>query len=236
MLVALPRSRRCGIRDLTAAIAWVSIRCDGSTGLAKEAEGCQRCDLYRNATQTVFGDGAPAASLVLVGEQPGDQEDKAGKPFVGPAGRLLDKALDRRRDRSRAGLSDQRGEALQVRAARQAPNSQDAEPDRGGRVSALVARRNQRHTARRRRATWGDSSKVIAGQQFSVDRHRGEVLRLRRATTDLNVDPQLVATAHPSAVLRGPPGIERRRSTRSSPICIRGRPAAPRRLELISSE
>ncbi|MFY9922296.1 MAG: uracil-DNA glycosylase family protein, partial [Mycobacterium sp.] len=65
----------------------------GLTELAKEAEGCQRCDLYRNATQTVFGNGARAASLVLVGEQPGDQEDRAGRPFVGPAGRLLDKAL-----------------------------------------------------------------------------------------------------------------------------------------------
>ena len=57
----------------------------GLTELAKEAKGCQRCDLYRNATQTVFGDGACAASLMLVGQQPGDQEDKAGKPFVGPA-------------------------------------------------------------------------------------------------------------------------------------------------------
>ena len=65
----------------------------GLAGLAKEARGCQRCDLYRNATQTVFGNGARAASMMLVGEQPGDQEDKAGKPFVGPAGRLLDKAL-----------------------------------------------------------------------------------------------------------------------------------------------
>ena len=60
----------------------------GLTELAKEAEGCQRCDLYRNATQTVFGDGARTAALVLVGEQPGDQEDRAGRPFVGPAGRL----------------------------------------------------------------------------------------------------------------------------------------------------
>ena len=54
------------------------------TQLAKDAQGCQRCDLYRNATQTVFGAGARTAPLMLVGEQPGDQEDKAGKPFVGP--------------------------------------------------------------------------------------------------------------------------------------------------------
>jgi DNA polymerase len=61
--------------------------------LADEAAGCQACDLYRNATQTVFGEGRADARIMLVGEQPGDQEDKAGEPFVGPAGRILDKAL-----------------------------------------------------------------------------------------------------------------------------------------------
>ncbi|MEW6474655.1 MAG: UdgX family uracil-DNA binding protein [Actinomycetota bacterium] len=61
--------------------------------LAAEAAGCQACDLYRNATQTVFGEGAADARILLLGEQPGDQEDKAGEPFVGPAGRMLDKAL-----------------------------------------------------------------------------------------------------------------------------------------------
>jgi len=61
--------------------------------LAREAAGCQNCDLYKNATQTVFGRGATDARLILVGEQPGDQEDKAGEPFVGPAGRILDQAL-----------------------------------------------------------------------------------------------------------------------------------------------
>lgn len=62
--------------------------------LAAEAKGCTRCDLYRNATQTVFGEGPADASLMLVGEQPGDQEDLSGRPFVGPAGKVLDKALE----------------------------------------------------------------------------------------------------------------------------------------------
>jgi uracil-DNA glycosylase family protein len=63
--------------------------------VADEAAGCQACDLHRNATQTVFGEGPAAdARLVLVGEQPGDEEDRAGEPFVGPAGRLLDRALE----------------------------------------------------------------------------------------------------------------------------------------------
>ncbi len=62
--------------------------------LAAEAKACMRCPLYKNATQTVFGEGPAQASLVLVGEQPGDQEDLTGRPFVGPAGTVLDHALE----------------------------------------------------------------------------------------------------------------------------------------------
>lgn len=61
--------------------------------LAAEARDCTRCPLYQNATQTVFGEGPADASLVLVGEQPGDQEDVVGRPFIGPAGKVLDRAL-----------------------------------------------------------------------------------------------------------------------------------------------
>jgi DNA polymerase len=61
--------------------------------LRSAAQSCQGCDLYKNATQTVFGEGPKKADIVFVGEQPGDMEDRAGHPFVGPAGRLLDKAL-----------------------------------------------------------------------------------------------------------------------------------------------
>ena len=62
--------------------------------LADDAAGCRACDLWRNATQTVFGEGPQAAQIMLVGEQPGDKEDLAGKPFVGPAGQMLDRALE----------------------------------------------------------------------------------------------------------------------------------------------
>ena len=61
--------------------------------LVVEATRCTRCDLYKNATQTVFGEGPADAALMLIGEQPGDQEDLAGRPFVGPAGKVLDRAL-----------------------------------------------------------------------------------------------------------------------------------------------
>src|SRR3954454_5580069 len=60
----------------------------------EEAKGCTRCPLYLNATQTVFGEGPPRASIIFVGEQPGDQEDLQGKPFVGPAGKLFSRALE----------------------------------------------------------------------------------------------------------------------------------------------
>jgi uracil-DNA glycosylase family protein len=62
--------------------------------LAEDASACMRCPLYKNATQTVFGEGPAAAALMLVGEEPGDQEDLTGRPFVGPAGKVLDRALE----------------------------------------------------------------------------------------------------------------------------------------------
>lgn len=62
--------------------------------LARAAEGCRGCELYQAATQVIFGEGSLGARMVLVGEQPGDQEDKQGRPFVGPAGRVLDEALE----------------------------------------------------------------------------------------------------------------------------------------------
>lgn len=70
--------------------------------LRHQAEGCTRCDLYRNATHIVFGEGTGKAEIVLVGEQPGDREDLTGRPFVGPAGQLLDRCLEE------AGLDRQR--------------------------------------------------------------------------------------------------------------------------------
>jgi DNA polymerase len=63
------------------------------TQMRREAADCRRCPLYRNATQTVFGEGGAHAAIVFVGEQPGDQEDLQGKPFVGPAGKVFDRAL-----------------------------------------------------------------------------------------------------------------------------------------------
>jgi DNA polymerase len=78
---------------LPTAAAFLPPRPASLSTLASAARGCRGCPLYQRATQTVFGEGASHALVVLVGEQPGDEEDRHGRPFVGPAGRLLDRAL-----------------------------------------------------------------------------------------------------------------------------------------------
>ena len=132
------------------------------------AQACRGCDLFENATQTVFGQGPADARLMLVGEQPGDREDVAGEPFVGPAGKLLDKALRRGADRSRTRVRHQRRQALQVRRgrARSAPYPQDAQPHRGGVVPALAVRRTRGGHPRRRRPARRDSGESSAGQRL----------------------------------------------------------------------
>src|SRR5258708_39066053 len=81
--------------------------------LREEARACQACPLWANATQTVFGAGDPHARVMLVGEQPGDEEDKKGLPFVGPAGRLLDRGLEAAGGGPAPPLFTHTGEALQ---------------------------------------------------------------------------------------------------------------------------
>ena len=88
---------------------------DDLTVLSDASQSCEGCDLFRNATQAVFGAGSPKAKVVFVGEQPGDQEDKAGQPFVGPGGPAVGQGADGRIDRPRKVVRDQRGQALQVR-------------------------------------------------------------------------------------------------------------------------
>ena len=165
--------------------------------LRQEAAHCTRCELYAAATQTVFGEGSADAWLVLVGEQPGDQEDKAGEPFVGPAGRVLAEALDRvGLDRAEIYLTnavkhfrfEQRGPrrihktptVTQVRACGPWLTGELAavRPSALGLLGATAA-------------------KAVLGQQFRLTVDRGKVL-------DHDGTPT-VATAHPSAILRTPP-------------------------------
>jgi DNA polymerase len=174
--------------------------------LAEAALGCKGCDLYLNANQTVFGAGAKKASMMLVGEQPGDQEDKAGAPFVGPAGRLLDKAL------VDAGVA--RDELYVTNAVK---HFKFTLPERGKRRIHKTPSRTEVVACR----PWlfaeiesvrpdvvmllgATAAKALLGSTFRLTEHRGKVLRLPE-TDGLDLEPRVAVSAHPSSVLRGPP-------------------------------
>lgn len=173
--------------------------------LAGAAQGCKGCDLYLDATQTVFGAGGRDARVMFVGEQPGDQEDRAGAPFVGPAGKLLDRAL------VAAGIDR---ETVYVTNA--VKHFKFTLPERGKRRIHKTPSRTEVVACRPWLFAELDSvrpdvvvllgataAKALMGNDFRLTAHRGEVLRLPSPSTDL--DPEVVATVHPSSVLRGPP-------------------------------
>jgi uracil-DNA glycosylase len=164
--------------------------------LAREAAECQACPLWRNATQTVFGEGESSADLMLVGEQPGDREDLEGRPFVGPAGAVLDRALDaaaierstvyvtnavkhfkfRQRGKRRI---HQRPDAAEVAACRQwlAAEVELVAP-------AVVV------------AMGATAARAVFGRATAIGENRGHVLESSL------LSPPVVVTAHPSSVLR----------------------------------
>jgi DNA polymerase len=167
-------------------------------GRLRSAAGtCTNCELHEDATQTVFGQGDPGAWLMLVGEQPGDQEDRKGEPFVGPAGRLLDEAL------AAAGID--RTEVYVTNAVKhfrfeRAGNRRLHKAPAVGHVRACrewldAELRVVRPTVV---ATLGaTAAKALLGSDFRITKERGRP----RSWNDL----QLVPTIHPSAILRTPP-------------------------------
>ncbi len=165
--------------------------------LRDAASGCRACDLWERATQTVFGEGAARSTIMLVGEQPGDREDRAGRPFVGPAGELLDRALASAGiDREQAFVTNvvkhfkwrpvpgskrrlhERPNAVEVRACLPWLEAELAvvEPD------ALVL-------------LGATAAQAILGPEFRVTAHRGEFVECALA-------PLVMATVHPSSILR----------------------------------
>lgn len=164
--------------------------------LRREAAGCTACELYADATQTVFGSGRPEASMVLVGEQPGDREDIAGEPFVGPAGRVLDRALER------AGVARADVYVTNVvkhfRFRREGKVRIHRTPGVEHVRACLPWLHAELASVRPRLlVTLGaTAAKALLGTSFRLTRHRGEVLEYG--------DLPLVATIHPSAMLRGP--------------------------------
>ena len=134
---------------------------------------------------------------MLVGEQPGDEEDLSGHPFVGPAGKLLDRALDEARHRPRRRVRHQRRQALQVGAARQAPHSQEAQR---GEIAACRPWLDTEIALVKPRAIvclGATAAQALLGRQFKVTAHRGEFVPSPLA-------PLVLATVHPSSLLRAP--------------------------------
>lgn len=164
--------------------------------LRSAAAGCEGCDLFRNATQTVFGEGPGRARYMLVGEQPGDQEDRQGHPFVGPAGRILDRGLEEAgMDRDEVYVTNavkhfsftERGK----RRIHQKPTAAEIEACRPWLDAELAAVRPGVVVV-----MGATAARSLLGRAFRVTRQRGEPVPMG--------DALAVATIHPSAVLRAP--------------------------------
>jgi DNA polymerase len=166
--------------------------------LRKAAAGCRGCHLWERATQTVFGEGKPAAPLMLVGEQPGDQEDLAGKPFVGPAGKLLDRALEEAGiDRTAAYLTNVVKHFKWRPQAGGGKRRIHDKPNRSEIQACLPWFHIELETVRPRTVVLlgATAAQALLGPQFRVSRERGRPL-------DSDLAGVVIATAHPSAVLR----------------------------------
>jgi uracil-DNA glycosylase len=168
---------------------------DTLQNLRVEAATCTRCPLYEPATQTVFGEGSPSAGLMLVGEQPGDKEDIAGLPFVGPAGRLLDRAL------LAAGIDREQvyvtNAVKHFKFQRRGKVRLHKTPDRSEIAACRywLDRELEAVDPALVVVLGASAAKALLGPSFRVTRERGKVVR----APDL---PPVVATVHPSAVLR----------------------------------
>jgi uracil-DNA glycosylase len=159
------------------------------------AAGCTACHLYKNATQTVFGEGSPKAEIMLVGEQPGDQEDLAGKPFVGPAGRLLDRALeeagiDRRLAYVTNVVKHFKWQPRGKRRIHQKPNAAEIAACRPWLDSELSLLKPKVLVC-----LGATAAQALLGRQFRVSRDRG-------VPVDSDLAPVVMATVHPSSILR----------------------------------
>jgi uracil-DNA glycosylase len=159
------------------------------------AAGCQACDLWQRGTQTVFGEGREKARVMLVGEQPGNEEDKAGHPFVGPAGRLLDRALEAAGiDRSEAYVTNVvkhfKWEPRGKRRIHAKPNSVE--------IAACVPWLNAELEVVKPRVLvclGATAARALLGREFRVSKQRGTWVESPLA-------PHVTATVHPSSILR----------------------------------
>jgi DNA polymerase len=163
--------------------------------LRESAAGCKACPLWKTGTQTVFGEGSSRSQVMFVGEQPGDQEDKAGAPFVGPAGKLLDRALEEAGiDRSLAYVTNVvkhfKWKAQGKRRIHQKPNWAEIAACFPWLEAELAVVRPQVLTC-----LGATAAQALLGKHFRVTQHRGEPV-------DSGLAPVVIATVHPSSILR----------------------------------
>src|SRR5437667_6977838 len=172
--------------------------------LQDAAKGCRGCDLYKLGTQTVFGEGPKTARVMFVGEQPGDQEDQAGKPFVGPAGMMLDKALEKAGvDRSEVYVTNAvkhfKWEPRGKRRIHSKPSSREVAACKPWLKAEVEVVQPDLIVA-----LGATAAQAIFGPKFRVTQHRGE------AITDSSWAPCVMAPVHPSSLLRAPDEAARR--------------------------
>jgi uracil-DNA glycosylase family protein len=165
--------------------------------VAKEAASCTLCPLYRNATQTVFGEGAARAPIMLVGEQPGDQEDLAGHPFVGPAGKVLERAmaeagLDRKKVWLTNAVKHFKNEPRGKKRLHKRPNRYEVE------VCRVWLRQEISLVKPQLILALGVTAAVaLAGRPVVLSRERGRVIEFTDGQRGM-------VTTHPSSILRMP--------------------------------
>lgn len=163
--------------------------------LRKAAAGCKACDLWQHATQTVFGEGPDSARIVMVGEVPGDQEDRQGHPFVGPAGAVLDRALVAAGiDRSEVYVTNIvkhfKFEPRGKRRIHKKPNAIQIAACRPWLDAELAVIRPQIVVL-----LGATAAQAVLGRNFRVTQHRGQWVQAKIA-------PSVLATVHPSSILR----------------------------------
>ncbi|TFV63298.1 UNVERIFIED_ORG: uracil-DNA glycosylase [Bacillus sp. AZ43] len=199
-------SERNGIAEPPAGV--------GLDGLRSAAAGCRACELWEPATQTVFGEGPETARIVLVGEQPGDQEDRKGEPFVGPAGRLLDKALveagiDRRDAYVTNAVKHFRFTPKGKRRIHQTPGPEHLRACRPWLESEFAVLQPEVVVC-----LGATAAKALISPSFRITKDRGQLLPwtppgagpVEPADEDEDAPSQtwMLATTHPSAILRTP--------------------------------
>ena len=191
---------------------------DDLAALARAAQNCRGCELFADATQTVFGAGRAQSPLMLVGEQPGDSEDRAGAPFVGPAGRLLDQALDRAGiDRSAVYVTNA-VKHFRFKSTEGSTRRIHATPSAGQVTACLPWLASELEVVLPAVvvALGATAAKALLGHAFRVTEQRGQLLDWPPeagpwAGSNVTGKPhQVLATIHPSAILRGDPAERER--------------------------